>query len=110
MLRIFVLNQISKMRTYITLKSWALTKETKKGVEFGILIPEGSALVVVKEDSKNIIFYHQGHGKTNLKTDVFNSIPKKEVKLGEDFIYDWVIKPQEYNDLLNSVNSLMKLY
>ena len=98
------------MKTYITTKSWALTKETKKGVEFGILIPEGSAIVVVKEDFKNIIFYHQGHGKANLQIDVFNSIPKKEIKLGEDFIYDWVIRSQEYNDLLNSVDTLIKLY
>ena len=98
------------MKTFITTQSWALTKETKKGVEFGILIPEGSALVVIKEDSKSVIFYHQGHGKTKLNMDVFNTIPKKEIKLEEDFIYDWVIKPQEYNDLLNSVDTLIKLY
>lgn len=98
------------METYITNQSWATTKNTKKGIEFGILIPERSILVVDKKDSKNVFFYHQGHDKTKLNIEVFNSIPKSEIKLQDDFIYDWVIKPQEYNLFFNKVSKLKKLH
>ena len=98
------------METYITTKSWARTKETKKGIQFDPIIPERRAIVVTERTGKIVKFYHQGHDKQTLSLDEFNTIPKELMNFDENFIFDWVVKPEEYKVFFKKLSKLKKLY
>jgi hypothetical protein len=99
------------MQTFITTKSWAITKSLKNGkIKFDPLIPEGSAIVVISQNENIVVFYHQGHGKTKISKEIFDSIPKIEKEFDKEFITDWVIPSKSYVETFNKISKIEKIF
>ena len=67
-----------EQKTFITTETFVNTiKDKNENINFGVLIPKNSAIIIIDETENRITFIHQGHGKQNMEKGLFNSIPKK---------------------------------
>ena len=100
-----------EQKTFITTETFVNTiKDKNENINFGVLIPKNSAIIIIEETENRITFIHQGHGKQNMEKGLFNSIPKKIQIFSQDFINSMLVPPVEFEKIINFVRELKKKY
>lgn len=97
---------------YIVEESWVQgVKPSGKNVIFITpLLGKNTGIVVDSIKNNMVRFYHQGHGVSSLKIEIFESIPKIPTTFTDEYIYDYIIPNKNIEILKKTISDLKKAY
>jgi len=97
---------------YIVEESWVQgVKPSGKNVIFmNPLLGKNTGIVVDSIKNNMVRFYHQGHGVSSLKIEIFESIPKIPTTFTDEYIYDYIIPNENIKIIKKIMSTLKKVY